>query len=183
MKNTDQKIQSLADLNLTAIEYKFLDALLSGLYAEPGFSDMDVSDIVAATDLSMPQARGVMASLKKAGVIDTDADYKNGETGAPLIQLNPAYYCIHPDSEWQEAGAEHAHKAKPVRMTKRRFLAEFGVKAQGRRKQSITDRRIVKAISPVIAVAIAERYAEQNETTMLRVFQIDEALKAKALTA
>lgn len=50
-------------LNLTELEKKFLETLITLLYAEPGFSDVDIKDISKEMNESPKVLRGVLASL------------------------------------------------------------------------------------------------------------------------
>lgn len=84
----------------TQLEQRFLETLVSLLYAEPGFSDVDVNDIAAETGIDQKTLRGVMGSLVSKGVIDT---YKN-DSGYVIIYLHFDYWYLHP--EWKDAGEE-----------------------------------------------------------------------------
>lgn len=83
---------------LTELETKTLEALIDGLYAEPGFSDVDAQDLSKATSIPIKQIRGVLASLVKKGIVDMGDWTTNGQTWA-LIYLKPQYWFLHP--EWQ----------------------------------------------------------------------------------
>jgi len=83
------------DLNLTALEKKVLETLINNLYAEPGFSDVDASDLSRDTLIPMDEIRGVISSLVKKGIIIVD---DNG-AGYQIIYLDEDYYYLHP--EWK----------------------------------------------------------------------------------
>jgi len=61
---------------LTKKETAVLQALIDGLYAEPGFSDVTISDLVNATDMTMETIKGVLGSLTKKGAVWSDDDYR-----------------------------------------------------------------------------------------------------------
>ena len=83
-------------LKLTDLETQVLEVLIDGLYAEPGFSDVDVHDIARAiTTLPTKIIRGVLGSLVKKGIITID---RNG-SDYDIIYLNQDYWYMHP--EWK----------------------------------------------------------------------------------
>lgn len=54
---------------LTNKEQLVLDSLIGLLYAEAGFSDVDVNDIAEDINISQKIIRGVLSSLVKKGII------------------------------------------------------------------------------------------------------------------
>jgi len=82
--------------NLTVLEKQTLQAIINGLYAEPGFSDMDVNDLTRPTGQSTRTLRGVLSSLIKKDYINIDDYYASGEY--QIIYLNSNRYYLHP--EW-----------------------------------------------------------------------------------
>lgn len=85
----------MKNLNLTELEEQFLKALIDELYAEPGFSDVDVNDIADKTGVGTKILRGVQSSLVKKGIIDVcsnSSDYQ-------IIYLDNSYWYLHP--EWK----------------------------------------------------------------------------------
>jgi DNA-binding MarR family transcriptional regulator len=84
------------NLNLTELETKVLTAFIDGLYAEPGFSDVDAKDIANMTKIDIKSVRGVLASLVKKGIIYI---YDN-EAGYYIIYLNTGFYYLHP--RWKD---------------------------------------------------------------------------------
>lgn len=82
--------------NLTAMEEKALSALIDGLYAEPGFSDVDANDIAKWTGIPTRNIRGVLSSLIKKDYIQID----DPGTGYQIIYLNDSKWYLHP--EWIE---------------------------------------------------------------------------------
>jgi hypothetical protein len=88
------------NLLLTELETRVLETLIDGLYAEPGFSDIDAHDIARSTGISTKSIRGALSSLVKKGIIHLD---ETDTFGAPeqyvLIYLNPDYWYLHP--EWK----------------------------------------------------------------------------------
>lgn len=86
------------NLSLTARETVVLESLIGGLYAEPGFSDVDAHDLARWTSIPTKSIRGVLSSLVKKGIIMIDNSCGNGEY--ELIYLNDGYHYLHP--EWKE---------------------------------------------------------------------------------
>lgn len=83
--------------NLTVLEKQSLQAIINGLYAEPGFSDIDVNDLVRPVGKSSRVLRGVLSSLIKKGYIYIDDSCSSGNY--QLIYLSESYYHLHP--EWK----------------------------------------------------------------------------------
>jgi hypothetical protein len=96
--------QNIDKENLTVLEKQTLQAIINGLYAEPGFSDMDVNDLVRPVGKSSRVLRGVLSSLIKKGYIYIDDSCSSGNY--QLIYLTESYYHLHPswkdDSPWFE---------------------------------------------------------------------------------
>ena len=90
--------------NLTVLEKQTLQAIIDGLYAEPGFSDLDVNDLVRPVGKSTRVLRGVLSSLIKKGFIHIDDSCGNGVY--QLIYLSESKYYLHyqwkDDSPWYE---------------------------------------------------------------------------------
>lgn len=86
------------NLKFTALETRVMESLIDGLYAEPGFSDVDAHDISRQTGISTKSIRGVLSSLVKKGIITIDDSCGNGVY--ELIYLNDGYHYLHP--EWKE---------------------------------------------------------------------------------
>ena len=84
----------ISELNLTELETKTLQSLINGLYAEPGFSDVDAKDIATATGISTKVIRGALGSLVKKGIvwIEDIEDYE-------IIHLNEQYWGL-VNEEW-----------------------------------------------------------------------------------
>jgi hypothetical protein len=86
----------MENLDLTVLEQKALTKLINGLYAEPGFSDMDASDLVSE-GMDIKQVRGVLGSLQKKGIVSIQ-DPNDG--GYKIIDLNEGYWYLHP--HWKD---------------------------------------------------------------------------------
>ena len=80
----------------TDLEQRTIDALIAGLYAEPGFSDVDADDIARTTGESTKVIRGALSSLIKKGVVHVDSEPMPG-TGTHAIYLDEDHYHLHPD--------------------------------------------------------------------------------------
>jgi hypothetical protein len=88
------------NLSLTKLETTVLETLIDGLYAEPGFSDVDAHDIAKATKISTKSIRGVLSSLVKKGIIWLDETCSYGaEKQYVIIYLSRDYWYLHP--EWK----------------------------------------------------------------------------------
>jgi hypothetical protein len=89
-------------IELTQLETQILKSLISNLYAEPGFSDVDAKDIAHDLQINIKSVRGALGSLVKKDVITID---DNG-AGFDIIYLNSNHYYLHPEwekeSEWNE---------------------------------------------------------------------------------
>ena len=79
---------NINELNLTELESKTLNTFVSCLYAEPGFSDVDVKDLSDELGISTKIIRGVLGSLVKKGVVTID---NNGQ-GYDIIYLTTPYW-------------------------------------------------------------------------------------------
>jgi predicted DNA-binding transcriptional regulator len=85
------------ELNLTELESKTLTAFIGGLYAEPGFSDVDVNDLSKELEISTKVLRGVLGSLVKKGIVFIDAAQWVG--GYDIIYLCERYWYL-VNEEW-----------------------------------------------------------------------------------
>jgi len=94
-------------LNLTELETKFIGSLTSLLFAEPGFTDVEIKEIAERMNIEINIAKGVLGSLTKKGVVLTDRvtheEWKKvGRKIKPvtvkyeLIILHPDFYYLHP---------------------------------------------------------------------------------------
>ena len=102
--------EQFAGLNLTEKETATLNALIKGLYAEAGFTDVTDLDLVNATGIPAKSMRGVLSSLSKKGIIDVDTsavediNFQRKMEVLPkvtfnsFINLTEEYYSLHP--EW-----------------------------------------------------------------------------------
>ena len=80
------------NLKLTELEEKVLSSLISLLYAEAGFSDVDAKDLSEDTDIPTSSIRGVLSSLVQKDIIEID---DNG-AGFHIIYLKTSYWYLHP---------------------------------------------------------------------------------------
>jgi DNA-binding MarR family transcriptional regulator len=94
------KDMQIETLGLTPLETQALEALIDGLYAEPGFSDVDANDIAAETGIPTKTLRGVLSSLVKRGIITMVPTNTYGAAEQyVIIYLCEAYWGLHP--EWK----------------------------------------------------------------------------------
>ena len=91
----------MKNLNLTELEEKTLQALIDGLYAEPGFSDVIAKDLSKETGIEMKKIRGVISSLNQKGIVEIE-DHKNNSSGHTFIHLDQDFWYLHPDQEWKD---------------------------------------------------------------------------------
>ena len=86
----------------TDLEKQVIESLVSQLYAEPGFSDVDVHDISRdITTLPTKIIRGVLGSLVKKGVISIcETDTWGALKQFQIIYLNESHWYLHP--EWKK---------------------------------------------------------------------------------
>jgi len=87
---------AFAALNLTEMETATMESLISLLYAEPGFSDVDAKDLSKDTGIPMNSIRGVLSSLTKKGLIAID----DPGAGFQIVYLMEQFYYLHP--EWSK---------------------------------------------------------------------------------
>ena len=90
MNNT--LLEQLGALQLTEMETATMTSLISLLYAEPGFSDVDAKDLSKDTGIPMNSIRGVLSSLTKKGLIWMD----DPGAGFIIIYLSEQFYYLHP---------------------------------------------------------------------------------------
>jgi predicted DNA-binding transcriptional regulator len=88
---------NITELNLTELESKTLDSFIGGLYAEPGFSDVDVNDIASELGISTKIIRGALGSLVKKGIIQIETN----DSGYDIIYLNTKYWPL-VNENWAE---------------------------------------------------------------------------------
>lgn len=90
---------SIETLNLTELESKTLSTFVGSLYAEPGFSDVDVKDLSDELGISSKIIRGALGSLVKKGIVTIE---NNGQ-GYDIIYLNTPYWHLVNESWAEEA--------------------------------------------------------------------------------
>jgi len=95
MNNT--LLEQLGALKLTEMETNTMTSLISLLYAEAGYSDVDAKDLAKDTGIPINSMRGVLSSLIKKGLIGID----DPGAGFQIVYLNEQFYYLHP--EWSNA--------------------------------------------------------------------------------
>jgi predicted DNA-binding transcriptional regulator len=88
---------NISELNLTELETKTLDTFIGGLYAEPGFSDVDVNDIASELGISTKIIRGALGSLVKKGIVQVETN----DSGYDIIYLDTKYWPL-VNENWAE---------------------------------------------------------------------------------
>lgn len=91
MKNSQK---SIAELNLTSLEIQVLEAFIGLLYAEPGYSDVDVSDLAHVTEISSKTLRGALGSLVKKEIVSVEK-----EESYDIIYMREQYWYL-VNEEW-----------------------------------------------------------------------------------
>lgn len=79
-------------VEITPNEKQLIDTLIKLLYAESGYSDVDVSDLSEHMHRSMPEVKGILSSLVKKSLISTDRT----DSGFDLVYLNECLWHTHP---------------------------------------------------------------------------------------
>ena len=98
---TIKLILNMQHLNLTESEKTVLRSLINGLYAEPGFSDVDAIDLSHWTGIPTTSIRGILSSLIKKGIVQIETTETFGaEKQYQIIYLNNDYWYLHP--RWKE---------------------------------------------------------------------------------
>jgi len=90
---------TINELNLTELETKTLTTFIGGLYAEPGFSDVDVNDLSSELGISTKVLRGALGSLVKKNIVFVDEN----NSGYDIIYLNKPYWSLVNESWAEEA--------------------------------------------------------------------------------
>jgi len=88
---------NISELNLTELESKTLTSFIGGLYAEPGFSDVDANDIASDLGISTKIIRGALGSLVKKEIVSLDEN----DSGYVIIYLNTKYWPL-VNENWAE---------------------------------------------------------------------------------
>jgi DNA-binding MarR family transcriptional regulator len=88
---------NISELKLTDLEEKTLNTFISCLYAEPGYSDVDVNDLSEELDISTKSIRGALGSLVKKGIIFIDRNDSNYD----IIYLHKPYWHL-VNENWAE---------------------------------------------------------------------------------
>ncbi len=81
---------NINELNLTELESKTLSTFIDCLYAEPGFSDVDVNDLSEELGISTKIIRGALGSLVKKGFVTINTN----DSGYDIIDLNTEYWYL-----------------------------------------------------------------------------------------
>jgi len=90
---------NITELNLTELESKTLTTFVGCLYAEPGFSDVDVKDLSSELGISTKVLRGALGSLVKKDIVFVDEN----NSGYDIIYLNKPYWHLVNESWAEEA--------------------------------------------------------------------------------
>jgi predicted transcriptional regulator len=93
--SSNKGYMNMENLNLTQLEEQVLNSLISQLYAEAGYSDVDAKDIARDIKVDIKSVRGAVGSLVRKGIIDIDGN----DSGYQIIYLRSQYWSLHP--EWK----------------------------------------------------------------------------------
>ena len=86
------------DQKFTDLETQVIESLVSHLYAEPGFSDVDAKDIARDINVDIKSVCGAVGSLVKKGVVTIcETDTWGVLEQFQIIYLNESHYHLHPD--------------------------------------------------------------------------------------
>ena len=88
-------MEAIKDLNLTQLESQVLGSLISQLYAEAGYSDVDAKDIARDIKVDIKSVRGSLGSLVRKSIVGIDGN----DSGYQIIYLNQKYWTLHP--QWK----------------------------------------------------------------------------------
>jgi DNA-binding MarR family transcriptional regulator len=103
MSTMNDALATLA--GVTENERSFLAALVDGLYAEPGYSDVTVDEVAKRMGVTVKSAKGILGSLVKKGFVWTNrADTDAGKFD--IIYLSEKHYDLH--DRWFALAAEEA---------------------------------------------------------------------------
>jgi len=159
---------------LTKGEIKCLITFIDLLYAEEGFSDVDVKDISDIMSITIPTVKGYIGNLTKKGIIHTgDAD----DIFRSLIFLNEEFYPLHP--EW---GSKEGYNTLINLLTSREATTQNTKKMANLTKMQI-------AIMALFTQAVADTsYSESDLNELLDTkddlsSELAGLVKAKQLTA
>ena len=87
-------------INTTQLENQILESLISLLYAEAGFSDVDAKDIANDIKVDIKSVRGALGSLVKKGIVVIESTDTYGvKEQFEIIYLHSDHYYLHP--EWK----------------------------------------------------------------------------------
>lgn len=92
-------MNGLINIDLTPLEVKTLSTFVDCLYAEPGYSDVDVNDISEELSIPTKTIRGALGSLVKKGVVTVDRN----DSGYDIIYLDKKYWYLVNESWAEEA--------------------------------------------------------------------------------
>jgi DNA-binding MarR family transcriptional regulator len=90
---------NISELKLTELESKTLNTFVGCLYAEPGYSDVDVNDLSSELGISTKIIRGALGSLVKKEVVSIDRN----DSGYDIIYLSKPYWHLVNESWAEEA--------------------------------------------------------------------------------
>lgn len=88
--NMPKKYKYTPPLTITDLEKDVLFCLISELYAEPGFSDVGVSEIADKLEIAINKVKGVVGSLCKKKICFIDDDFEN------IVYLDRPFWNLHP---------------------------------------------------------------------------------------
>ena len=89
--------KTIAELGLTELETKILNALISELYAEEGFTDVTVKKLSTKSNISTKQVRGVITSLTEKNIVNM---FLGDDRKTKFFILDTAYWYLHP--RWKD---------------------------------------------------------------------------------
>lgn len=159
----------------TQLESAFIESFISRLYAEEGFSDVDINDISEDLNESQKVLRGVLSSLVKKGVCHVETN----SSGFDIIYLDSDYYYLHP--EW---GKEDQELKSNLTIMKKIIpgFARYEMDSEGRvfstqnqKEMSVTQRVVDGVEMPFVRLTSDEgkRVFIDKEKVYIDLFQQD----------
>lgn len=109
--------EEIKKLGLTEMESQCLQSLIDGLYAEPGFSDVDANDIAEWTGIPIKSVRGVLSNLVQKGLIDIE----DNDAGYMIIYLRPEHYNLHSQA-WVDGHEDWLQYSRRAAETEKEWL-------------------------------------------------------------
>lgn len=162
-------------IELTQLEAQVLESLINGLYAEPGFSDVDAKDIAEWINTPIKSVRGAVGSLVKKGVVSIESTDNFGAEQFQIIYLNPEHYYLHPEwsKEWWESKTHNK-----VLIDLKSYLNQTSTK--NKTKTKVMNTETTKRGRPVVAGSKRQAVLAARDTKRAAGLEVKRGRPAKA---